>query len=107
MDLADPFARLKKMASHDNRYQRTVGDFLRDAEADLRATLADRGAWTAYAHDPDRPVRRQRAHLHLPAQRHHRAGQLDRPVAPGETVRLRLINGSAMTYFDVRIPGCR
>jgi CopA family copper-resistance protein len=25
--------------------------------------------------------------------------------APGESVRLRLINGSAMTYFDVRIPG--
>ena len=24
---------------------------------------------------------------------------------PGERVRLRLINGSAMTYFDVRIPG--
>ena len=24
---------------------------------------------------------------------------------PGERVRLRLINGSAMTYFDLRIPG--
>ena len=27
--------------------------------------------------------------------------------APGERVRLRLINGSAMTYFDVRIPGLK
>jgi CopA family copper-resistance protein len=26
---------------------------------------------------------------------------------PGEQVRLRLINGSAMTYFDVRIPGLK
>ena len=26
---------------------------------------------------------------------------------PGERVRLRFINGSAMTYFDVRIPGLR
>lgn len=26
---------------------------------------------------------------------------------PGEKVRLRFINGSAMTYFDVRIPGLR
>jgi L-ascorbate oxidase len=25
--------------------------------------------------------------------------------APGERVRLRLINASAMTYFDLRIPG--
>ncbi|MCY1180802.1 Copper resistance protein A [compost metagenome] len=26
---------------------------------------------------------------------------------PGERVRLRLINGSAMSYFDVRIPGLK
>src|SRR5690606_8896567 len=26
---------------------------------------------------------------------------------PGEKVRLRLINGSAMTFFDVRIPGLK
>src|SRR3546814_9593155 len=26
---------------------------------------------------------------------------------PGERVRLRFINGSAMTYFDVRIPGLK
>ncbi len=26
---------------------------------------------------------------------------------PGERVRLRIINGSAMTHFDVRIPGLR
>ena len=25
--------------------------------------------------------------------------------APGERVRLRFVNGSAMSYFDVRIPG--
>src|SRR5690606_3050767 len=26
---------------------------------------------------------------------------------PGERVRLRLINGSAMTFFDIRIPGMK
>jgi FtsP/CotA-like multicopper oxidase with cupredoxin domain len=26
---------------------------------------------------------------------------------PGEKIRLRFINGSAMTYFDVRIPGLK
>jgi len=29
------------------------------------------------------------------------------PFRPGETVRLRFINGSAMTIFDARIPGLR
>ncbi|MCO6728940.1 copper oxidase, partial [Streptomyces sp. CHA16] len=26
---------------------------------------------------------------------------------PGEKLRLRFINGSAMTYFDIRIPGLK
>ena len=33
--------------------------------------------------------------------------QLDRPVRAAEKVRLRFINGSAMTIFDARIPGLR
>ena len=35
------------------------------------------------------------------------AGQLDRAVPSGEKMPLRFINGSAMTYFDVRIPGLK
>ena len=27
------------------------------------------------------------------------------PFTPGERVRLRIINGSSMSFFDVRIPG--
>jgi len=30
---------------------------------------------------------------------------LELPFAPGERVRLRIINGSAMTFFNVRLPG--
>ena len=46
MNPAKLFARLKKMASHDNVYQRTVGDFMRDAERNgLPATIADRKMW--------------------------------------------------------------
>jgi len=33
--------------------------------------------------------------------------QLDRLFRPGEKVRLRFINGSAMTVFDARIPGLK
>ena len=35
------------------------------------------------------------------------AGNWTGLFTPGERVRLRLINGSAMTYFDVRIPGLK
>jgi CopA family copper-resistance protein len=106
MDPADLFARLKKMASHDNRYQRTVGDFLRDAEANgLRATLADRGAWGRMRMTPT-DLSDVNAHTYTYLLNGTTAlGNWTGLFAPGETVRLRLINGSAMTYFDVRIPG--
>ncbi len=106
MDPADLFARLKKMASHDNRYQRTVGDFLRDAVADgLRATLADRGAWGRMRMTPT-DLSDVNAHTYTYLLNGTTAlGNWTGLFAPGETVRLRLINGSAMTYFDVRIPG--
>ena len=106
MDPADLFARLKKMASHDNRYQRTVGDFLRDASADgLRATLADRGAWGRMRMTPT-DLSDVNAHTYTYLLNGTTAlGNWTGLFAPGETVRLRLINGSAMTYFDVRIPG--
>ncbi|MDQ8031021.1 MAG: copper resistance system multicopper oxidase [Bordetella sp.] len=35
------------------------------------------------------------------------AGNWTGLFTPGEQVRLRLINGSAMTYFDVRLPGLK
>ena len=106
MDPADLFARLKKMASHDNRYQRTVGDFLRDASADgLRATLADRGAWGRMRMTPT-DLSDVNAHTYTYLLNGTTAlGNWTGLFAPGETVRLRLVNGSAMTYFDVRIPG--
>lgn len=106
MDPADLFARLKKMASHDNRYQRTVGNFLRDAKADgLRATLADRGAWGRMRMTPT-DLSDVNAHTYTYLLNGTTAlGNWTGLFAPGETVRLRLINGSAMTYFDVRIPG--
>jgi CopA family copper-resistance protein len=38
---------------------------------------------------------------------HAPAGNWTAVFRPGERVRLRFINGSAMTYFDVRIPGLK
>ena len=36
---------------------------------------------------------------------HGPADNLELPFEPGERVRLRFINGSAMTFFNIRIPG--
>ena len=108
MDPARLFARLKKMSSHDNYYQRTVGDFLRDVEREgTRATLADRGAWGRMRMTPT-DLSDVNAHTYTYLLNGTTAlGNWTGLFKPGEKVRLRFINGSAMTYFDVRIPGLK
>jgi CopA family copper-resistance protein len=106
LDPASLFARLKKMPGHDNYYRRTVGDFLRDVRRHgLEATLADRRLWAAMRMTPT-DLSDVNAHTYTYLMNGvTSAGNWTGLFAPGERVRLRLINGSAMTYFDVRIPG--
>ena len=106
MNPAHLFARLKKMSSHDNLYQRTVGDFLRDARTNgLDATVADRGAWGRMRMTPtDLSDVNAQTYTYL-LNGTTALGNWTGLFAPGEKILLRLVNGSAMTYFDVRIPG--
>lgn len=108
LDPAALFRRMKKMAEHDNFYKRTVGDFVGDARRDgLFATLQDRKAWGEMRMTPT-DISDVNAHTYT---------YLMNGAAPaanwtglfrsGEKVLLRFINGSAMTYFDVRIPGLK
>ena len=108
MNPAKLFARLKKMASHDNVYQRTVGDFMRDAERNgLPATIADRKMWGQMRMTPtDLSDVNGQTNTYL-LNGTTALGNWTGVFAPGDKVRLRLINGSAMTYFDVRIPGLK
>ena len=108
MNPAKLFARLKKMASHDNVYQRTVGDFMRDAERNgLPATIADRKMWGQMRMTPtDLSDVNGQTYTYL-LNGTTALGNWTGMFAPGDKVRLRLINGSAMTYFDVRIPGLK
>lgn len=108
LDPAALFRRLKKMPTYDNTYQRTVGDFLRDAREDgLRATLADRGMWGRMRMTPtDLSDVNANTYTYL-LNGTAPAGNWTGLFRPGEKVLLRLINGSAMTYFDVRIPGLK
>ncbi len=102
------FARLKKMSMHDNRYQRTAGDFLRDVRRNgLAATLADRRMWGAMRMSPsDLSDVNANTYTYL-MNGTTSLGNWTGLFRSGEKVRLRFINGSSMTHFDVRIPGLK
>lgn len=105
---ADLYARLKKMPGHDNYAKRTVGDFLRDAKRDgLAATLEDRRLWGEMRMTPT-DLSDVNAHTYTYLINGTTSlGNWTGLFAHGEKVRLRFINGSAMTHFDVRIPGLK
>jgi len=102
------FARLKKMAEHDNYYKRTLGDFIRDAREDgLRATMAERRGWGQMRMTPT-DISDVNAHTYTYLMNGTTSpGNWTALFRSGEKIRLRFINGSAMTYFDVRIPGLK
>jgi FtsP/CotA-like multicopper oxidase with cupredoxin domain len=108
LDAGALFARLKKMSDHDNYYKRTVGDFARDVERNgWSATTADRRMWGEMRMTPT-DLSDVNAHTYTYLMNGRTgAGNWTGLFRPGEKVRLRFINGSAMTYFDVRIPGLK
>ena len=64
--------------------------------------------WGAMRMDPTDLADVSRLRLHLSDERRH-AGRATGPGCSrrGERVRLRFINGSSMSFFDVRIPGLK
>jgi FtsP/CotA-like multicopper oxidase with cupredoxin domain len=102
------FAKLKKQSDYYNYGKRTLGDFLRDSRKQgLGATLADRGAWGDMRMNPtDLADVGGATYTHL-MNGVTPNGNWTGLFKSGERVRLRFINGSAMTYFDVRIPGLK
>ncbi|HVR82336.1 MAG TPA: copper resistance system multicopper oxidase [Luteimonas sp.] len=102
------FSRLKKMSGHDNYYKRTVGDFFRDAQKNgLAATIDDRKMWGEMRMTPT-DLSDVNANTYTYLMNGTTAlGNWTGLFRSGEKVRLRFINGSAMTYFDVRIPGLK
>ena len=99
-------ANLKKQSDYYNYNQRTVGDFFRDVgEKGWRATLRDRRMWGEMRMTPT-DIADVTGYSFLingkTAEENWTA-----LFKAGERVRLRFINGSAMSYFDVEIPGLR
>lgn len=100
------FARLKKDAAVYNFQQRTAGDFLKDArENGLGATLADRASWGAMRMSPTDISDVTAAVYTYLINGHATEDNWTAIFNSGERVRLRIINASAMTIFNFRIPG--
>ena len=108
LDPAALFARLKKMPGYDNYYKRTVADFLRDGKRDgMAAAIEDRKQWGRMRMTPT-DLSDVNAHTYTYLM--NGATSLANWTGlfrHGEKLRLRFINGSSMTYFDVRIPGLK
>ncbi len=102
------YANLKKQSDYYNFRQRTAGDMWRDiSEKGLSQTRKDRAMWNQMRMS-DRDLSDVTGYTYT---------FLMNGVTPddgwfgafirGEKVRLRFINGAAMTIFDVRIPGLK
>ena len=99
---------LKKQSDYYNYNKRTVGDFIHDvSEKGWGSTVADRKMWAEMKMNPT-----DLADVSGATYTYLMNGQAPNSnwtgvFRPGEKLRLRFINGSAMTYFDVRIPGLK
>jgi CopA family copper-resistance protein len=108
MDPEHIYATLKRHSDYFNFHKRTVGDFLRDLGRDgWRRTVEDRLMWGRMRMDPtDLADVSGYAYTYL-MNGTTPAGNWTGLFQPGERVRLRFINGSSMSIFDVRIPGLK
>lgn len=97
---------LKMSADYYNRSQRTAQDLIKDSgEMGLKAALEDRKMWGRMRMMPTdvEDVQGFAPMINGQTTAQNWTGLFN----PGEKVRLRLINSSAMAYFDIRIPGLK
>jgi CopA family copper-resistance protein len=99
---------LKRQSSYFNFGRRTVADFFNDVRKQgLKPTIADRRMWGQMRMDPtDLADVSGYAYTYL-VNGTTPAGNWTGLFRRGEKVRLRFINGSSMTFFDIRIPGLK
>ncbi|MGF7228236.1 CopA family copper-resistance protein [Pantoea agglomerans] len=105
---SDILAKLKKQSDYYNFAKPTVSDFFRDArEKGLGSTLSDRKMWAEMKMNPTDLADVSGATYTYLMNGQGPGKNWTGLFRKGEKVRLRFINGSAMTYFDVRIPGLK
>src|SRR5215472_1393341 len=99
---------LKQQSDYYNFHQRTVGTFLSDTQSKgLRATISDRLMWGRMNMSPADILDVSGAAYTYLLNGSTPASNWTALFRPHERVRLRFINASSTTIFDVRIPGLR
>jgi len=101
-------AKLKKQSNYYNFHQRTLGDLIQDVrDKGWKASMDDRWMWSTMRMNPtDLADVSGYTYTYL-MNGQASEGNWTATFRPGERIRLRFINGAAMTYFDVRIPGLK
>ena len=102
------FKKLKMQSDYYNFNQPTVGDFFNDvSQVGWSAALEKRRMWNKMRMNPtDLADISAYTYTYL-MNGITAAGNWTGYFTPGEQVRMRLINSSAMTFFDFRIPGLK
>jgi len=107
-DAASLMNTLKKQSDYYNYNKRTVGDFIDDVSKNgWASTVADRKMWAEMKMNPTDLADVSGATYTYLMNGLAPDSNWTGVFRPGEKLRLRFINGSAMTYFDVRIPGLK
>ena len=108
LDAEHIYRTLKRQSNYFNFNRHTVGDFVNDVRRQgLKPTIADRRMWGQMRMDPtDLADVSGHAYTYL-LNGSSPAGNWTGLFRRGEKVRLRIINGSSMSIFDVRIPGLK
>ncbi|WP_421705653.1 copper resistance system multicopper oxidase [Alloalcanivorax xenomutans] len=102
------FTKLKVQSDTYNFSQPTIGDFLRDVSAlGLAGALDKREMWNQMRMNPTDLADLSDATLTYLMNGTTPASNWTGLFSPGERVRLRFINGSSNTFYDVRIPGLK
>ncbi|CUB00803.1 Multicopper oxidase with three cupredoxin domains (includes cell division protein FtsP and spore coat protein CotA) [Thiomonas bhubaneswarensis] len=101
-------AKLKDDSGFDNYHEPTAVDFFRDVSREgLRAALDKRAMWEQMRMSPGDLSDLSGATLTYLTNGVTPAGNWFAPIVPGKVARLRFINGSGDTFYDVRIPGLK
>jgi CopA family copper-resistance protein len=99
------FSNLKQQSDYYNFHQRTLGTFFSDARSKgLRATMSDRLMWGRMNMSPTDILDVSGATYTYLVNGQPPGANWTGLFRPRERVRLRFINASSMTVFDVRIP---
>ncbi len=108
MDPDRIYAILKTRSDYFNVRQPTVPEFTRDAATmGLAGALRERAMWNRMRMDPRDLIDVTGFTYTYLMNGATPVGNWTALFRPGERVRLRFINGSANSYFDVRIPGLK